>query len=190
MIEQDEVIKNAEKYFATADKYGFMTESLQNLLGVDFIAAPASTTTKAFSAYEGGLIKHILCVTKYAVHLNGTLPTKMQVDKASLVKVCLLHQIGKAKLFMGDKPSKWHQDNLGKMYDYNNDLVSMTVGERSTYYCMANEVNLEEDEYQAIVNYSKIDEDDKQSKWHTSTIGKLLRLAVEMAIMEAKHEEA
>jgi len=182
-ITKEQAIKNAKKYFSTGEKYGFMTEKLQNLLGVEFIGAPASTRTDLHNAYEGGLIEHLLLVTKYAVSLNGILPEALQVDMNSLVKVCCLHQIGKAKQYV-PKVSKWHNDQ-GIMYDFNDNQISMRVGERSAFYALDCGVTLTEDEFQAIVNHDKGDED-KQSKWHSNPLAIILKQANELAIMEEK----
>ena len=72
------------------------------------------------------------------------------------------------------------------MYEFNEDLVSMRVSERSAYYTMKFGVNLTEEEYQSIVNYDKTD-DDKQSKWYGSTLSTILRMANELAIIECKN---
>ena len=72
------------------------------------------------------------------------------------------------------------------MYEFNEDLVSMRVSERSAYYTMKFGVDLTEEEYQSIVNYDKTD-DDKQSKWYGSTLSTILRMANELAIIECKN---
>jgi hypothetical protein len=159
-----------------------MTEELSTFLSDSMISAPASTMKDLNNAFEGGLIDHTLRVTKYAVSLNDVLPDALKIDLPSLIKVCCLHQIGKAHLFKPNE-SEWHRDNLGKMYEYNNELVSLKVGERSAYYAQAYGVKLSEVEYQAIVNYEKTDYD-KQSKWHTEPLGVILRMANRLAIME------
>lgn len=181
---KDKVMKNAKKYFSTGEKYGFMTEELQNFLGVDFVQAPASTRTDLHNAYEGGLIEHLLLVTKYAININEILPETQQVELKSLIKVCCLHQIGKAKLYT-PHTSDWHR-NKGMLYEFNEDLVSMRVGERSAYYATKFGVELTEDEFQAIINHDKTD-DDKQAKWHSSMLGVVLRQANELAIMDEKN---
>lgn len=179
----EKVLKLTKKYFDTAEKYGFMNDSLMEFLGQDFIKAPASTATNLHNAYEGGLIEHLLLVTKYGVNINSMLPETLKVDNASLIKVCLLHQIGKARLY---KPldSKWHNDR-GMMYEFNEDLVSMRVGERSAHYAVSNGISLTEEEYQAIINHDK-DDTDKQAKWHSNILGVILRQANELAIIEEK----
>jgi len=183
-LTKDKVVKNAKAYFSRGEKYGFMNEELQNFLGTDFIAAPASTREDLHNCHEGGLIEHLLLVTKYAVGINELLPEDQQVDINSLIKVCCLHQIGKAHLY---KPhtSDWHRGK-GILYEFNEDLVSMRVGERSAYYATNYGIELSEEEYQAIVNHDKTD-DDKQAKWHSNMLGVILRQANELAIMHEKN---
>jgi hypothetical protein len=184
-LTKDKVTKNAKKYFSTGEKYGFMTEELQDFLGLNFITAPASTRTDLHNCYEGGLIEHLLLVTKYAVGINEILPEAQQVSLNSLIKVCCLHQIGKSNLYTPHK-SDWHRGK-GILYEFNEDLVSMRVGERSAYYATNNGVDLTEEEYQAIVNHDKTD-NDKQAKWHSNMLGVILRQANELAIMDEKNK--
>lgn len=182
MITEDKILKNTEKYFKTAEKFGFMNDNLLDFLGQDFIKAPASTRSDLHNAFEGGLISHLLTTTKYAISINNVLPEALRVEQSSLIKVALLHQIGKAKLY--SEEDKWHQDR-GMMYKFNNELTSMSVGERSTIYALSNGVELSEEEFQAIINYDK-DDSDKQAKWHSCTLGVILRQANELAILEEK----
>ena len=41
-IEQEKIVSNIKKYFDTANKIGFMTDKLAELLGEEFMKAPAS----------------------------------------------------------------------------------------------------------------------------------------------------
>lgn len=186
-LTKEQVTKNAKKYFSTAEKYNFMNDDLMEFLGEEFIAAPASTRTDLHNAYEGGLIDHLLTVAKYAVGLNNLLPETDQVSMESLLKVSLLHQIGKANLYV-ENDSQWHRER-GMMYEFNDTLVSMSVGERSIYYATNYGIKLSEEEYQAILNYDK-GGDDKQAKWHTSTLGIVLRQANDLAILEEKNKNS
>lgn len=183
-LTQEKVAKNARKYYATLEKYGFFNDGLVEILGEDFIKSPASTREDLHNAFEGGLIDHLFKVAKYAVLINKTLPEALQVDETSILKVSLLHQIGKAGLYI-KKVSDWH-NKQGIFYDFNNELVSMKIGERSIYYLTKVGISLSEEEFQAIVNYDK-ETDDKQAKWHTNTLGVLLRQANELAIIEEKN---
>lgn len=181
MLSPEVIASNTKKYFKSAEAYGFMNNELMTFLGMDFIKAPATSMADLHNSFEGGLIDHLLKVTKYAVGINEYHPVKL--EKASLVKVCLLHQIGKAKIYT-PCTSEWHIKNQGKNYDYV-DVVSMRVGERSAYYAMSYGIKLTEEEYQAIVNFDK-DDTDKQAKYHTTWLGELLRIANTMAIAEEK----
>lgn len=183
MLKKEQIVKNTKKYFQTATDLEIMNDELTNFLGEDFVKAPASTMKNLHNAFEGGLIDHLLNVTKYAVNINNSLPEDEKVDQKSLIRVCLLHQIGKAKLY---KPceSEWHRTNQGKMYEFNNDLVSMRVCERSLYYVLTHGIKLTEEEYSAIIMFDK--NDDKMAEYHNSTIGDILKSASIFAIKNEK----
>jgi hypothetical protein len=186
MLTEDKIKKNIALYIETGEKYGFMTEELTDFLGVAIMTAPASTNFDYYNAFKGGLVDHMLRTAKYAVNINKLLPEHMQVTVESLVKVSLLFQIGKTFMFLPN-PSQWHRENQGKMYEFT-DMVSMKVGERSVMYAANYGVKLTEEEYQAILNYDKLDVD-TQAKFHTSTLGVILRQASDLAIMEEKQKE-
>lgn len=182
-LEKEKILANAKKYFDTATKLGFMNEEFSNFLGNTFVGAPASTMESLHNAFEGGLIDHSLRVAKYAVLFNNALPAEDQVDQTSLLKVCLLHQVGKANLY---KPctSEWHRKNQGKMYEFNEDIVSMRVSQRSVYYAMSNGVKFTEEEVAAIYMFDAVD--DKMAEYHNSNLGDLLKMANLFAIKNEK----
>ena len=181
---KERILKNKEKFNKTNETYNILSENLLEFLGEDLYSAPASNMESMYNAFPGGLIDYILTVTKYGINLNDILPESQRVDKKSIIRVCFLHQLGKVKLYKFCE-SEWHRKNQGKMYDFNEDLVSMRVGERSAYYSLRYGVELSDEEYQSILNYDKTD-DDKQSKWYGSTLSTILRLANELAIIECK----
>jgi hypothetical protein len=182
-LTQEKIVSNTKKYFETANKHGFMSDELMSFLGESFIKAPASTMDSLHNAFEGGLIDHLLRVAFYAVRFNNALPEDKQVNQSSLLKVCLLHQIGKAKLYLPCE-SEWHRKNQGKMYEFNNDLVSMRVSERSLYYAMNNGIKFTEEEYSAIIMFDKTD--DQMAQYHNSTLGELLKMSNVFAV---KHDK-
>ena len=184
MLESKKIVSNTKKYFTTAEEMGFMTDELMNILDKDFVGAPASTHLDLHNAFEGGLVDHLLRTTKFAISLNAALPDNLQSKKESIIKVCFLFQIGKAHLFVPNL-SIWHKEKQGKMYEYNEELVSMGIGERSLYYALKAGVSLTEEESQAILNAAK-DDSDKQAKFFTSPLGVLLKQANEWAIIEEK----
>ena len=181
---KDKILKNKQTFLEKNELYGILSKELLDYLGEDLLTAPASTMKSLHNAFPGGLIDHVLKTTKYAIGINKLLPNNMSVDAQSIVKVCFLHQIGKTFLYKWCE-SEWHRNNQGKMYDFNEELISMKVGERSVYYAMKYGIKLSEEEYQSIVNYDK-PEDDKQSKWYGSTLSTILKQANELAIIEEK----
>ena len=182
---KEKIEKNKKKLYSTNEKYNIFTKELLKFLGDDFITAPASTMKSLHNAFPGGLIDHTILTTKYAMDINLSLPENIRVENESLIKVCFLHQIGKSFIYKLCE-SDWHRKNQGKMYEFKDDMVSMRVGERSAHYALSYGVTLTEEEFQSIVNYDKPD-DDKQARWHSSTLGIILRQANDLAIIEEKN---
>lgn len=182
-LSKEKIIANSKKYFETAYNNGFMTDELMQFLGEEFITAPASSMVSYHNAFEGGLIDHLLRVAAYAIKINNALPEEDKVNQTSLLKVCLLHGIGKAKLYT-ECVSEWHRINQGKMYEFNQNLVSMRIGERSAFYAMSNGVKLTEEEYAAILFFDKTD--DRLSDFHNSMLGELLKMGSVLAIKHLK----
>lgn len=153
MLTEEKIKKNAQKFNETGVKYGVVNDELITLLGVDFITTPCTTTTKLYGAYDGGLIQHILNVTKHAISVNNSLPENKQVSKEAIIRVCLIHQIGKVNMY-SEQTSQWHKDNKGEMYKFNEESLSMSTSERSVFYALKSGINLTEDEVYAIFNYN------------------------------------
>jgi hypothetical protein len=182
-LSKEKIEANTKKYFSTAEKYNIMTPELIEFLGVDFISAAASTTNKLYNAFEGGLIDHILRVTKHALAINDLLMESKRVDKTSLIKVSLLHQIGKAKIYK-ETEKDW-QRNSGVLYEFKKNLVSMRISERSIHYIYSHNIKLTEEEHTAILHYDLINDD--MTTHYNTVLGDILRMANTMAIMEEKN---
>lgn len=184
MINEETVKRNFEKYTEALEKLSIDTESLYTTLNSNIILAPSSLTTEFYGAFDGGLIDYSMRVANYMVRLNKQFPEDMRLKQDSLLRVALLHAISYSQIMVKNK-SDWHRKNLGKEYEFRNDLVSMTTGERSAKIIVDSGIRLTDEEYQAILNYNK--EDDKQSKYYSSLLGYILKMAITMAIEEGKH---
>lgn len=184
MITKKEQEKNRKIFEATIQKYNLFTDNLKDFLGEAFYEAPASTLTSLHNAFTGGLVDHLIKVAKYGALINEMLPEGVKQEKEAVLKVCFLSEIGKTFQYKVCE-SEWHRKNQGKMYDFNEDLTSMRVGERSAFYALKHGVNLSEVEYQALINFEK-SEDDKQAKWYSSPLTIILKQAIELAIVEEK----
>lgn len=187
MIPQEVIEKNKKSYYGAIKAYNICRmDFIDKMADMDLFITPASTMLSLHNAFPGGLVDHLLRVAGYAVKINEMLPEGLKQTKESVIRVSLLHSIGKVGLYTPCK-SEWHIKNQGKMYEFNESLTSMTVGERSVYYLMSNGNGdmLTDVEYQAILNYDK-DASDKMSEWHTSPLGVILKMAIKLAIMEEK----
>ena len=184
MLDQKGINKNKKIFEMTNEKYHVYSNKLVKFLGESLFTAPASTLLSLHNSFEGGLMDHLIRVAKYAAMFNEILPENMRYPKESILKVSFLCDIGKVFLY---KPceSKWHRENQGKMYEFVEDNVSMKIGERSLFYALSNEVILTEEEAQAILTFDRED-DDKMIRWHSTPLAKVLKTAVEFAIMEEK----
>jgi hypothetical protein len=184
MLSAQQIETNKKKFLETSEKYGVMNAELLAFLGEDIFIAPAAATLDAYGCHPGGLVNHLLKACKYAIQVSDLLPANLQVAKESIIKATLLSQIGKTFLFRPN-PSDWHRKNLGKMYEYNDDLVSMRVGERSAYYALNHGIKLNETEFQAIINSDK-ESDDKMAKFFSADLTNIIKHGVELAILEEK----
>lgn len=92
--------------------------------------APAGMSEDTGNAFPGGLVMHCNKVLglarRLAKMISGTFPS---IDDASLVKVCLLHQIGKTDMFVENDDS-WGLKR-GYKYKFADTEGVLKVGERS-----------------------------------------------------------
>ena len=107
-----------------------------------------------------------------------------KVGVESLLTVCFLHQIGKAKMFV-EQTSQWHKDNKGEKFKFNEELSPMTVTERSVYYALSSGIKLTEDEVYAMYNYNN-DFSFRPLKNEGEKIAAILKIANNLAIYDVK----
>lgn len=180
-----------ELFLEIVRKYDVCTPELLGFLETSgFYTAPASTMTSLHNAFDGGLVDHSIILTRRMLVINDAnskLDVNHRVDPKSVAKVGLLHGIGRSNLYIANK-SEWHRKILGKMYEFNDQLTSMTVGERSIYYISTygGGMKLTEDEYQAILHAEKDDNTDMAVKWHSSILSDLIRDQIKWAIRSEK----
>lgn len=181
-LTQSQITKNKAIFFALNTEHKIFPEELLKFLGESFFTAPASTSSMMNNACEGGLLDDILTVAKYANKINNMLPAHLQQPAISVYKVSLLFGIGKTFAFVPN--TNEYSVKHGKIYEFANNNVAMRVGERSAYYALQY-MKLTEDEYQALVNFDKTEED-IQVKWYGSPLTTILKMAVEWAILDEK----
>lgn len=183
-ITKEKMLKNAKKFNDTGVKYGVINDELLELLGAEFISAPCTTAENMYLYYEGGLVQHLLNVTKYAISVNSSLPEDKQIDNESIIRVSLIHQIGKSKMFLPHS-NDWFIKNRGEHYEFNDELLSLKVGERSVFYALKAGIDLSEDEVFAIHNYNS-DFGSRPLTAKGEKLAALLKAANMIAIMSVK----
>jgi putative nucleotidyltransferase with HDIG domain len=116
------------------------------------ITCPASARTEHHNCFPGGLVEHSLRVMKNSIKIAKALDVKVSADQ--LIVASLFHDIGK----LGDEQddyyveqqSQWHRDK-GMLYDYNPNIVYMTVPQRSVWLMSHFGIKLSKNEYLAIL---------------------------------------
>ena len=175
--------KNFELFIKKVEQCGVNTEKLVELYGEQIRDASFTNMNDNGNAYPGSLVEIVLKkLTPYAVRINELLPDFQKVDKTTLVKVCLLHHIGKAiKLIPND--NQWEVEKRLMTYKYNNELPSIRTGLMSL--SMLNEcgIYLTKEEIEALTINDR-DLTDDQSRFFASAMASIVRMANELTYIE------
>lgn len=142
----------------------------------DFYYAPANPSNNLAGCYPGGLLQHLINVGTYMLKQNEMLPEALQIPKKSIVTVALLHDFGKINLYKINSNDYFRKQ--GKLYEYNNDITSMQIGERSLFY-LQNLITFTEEEFQTIMFYGKTD--DKQAECFGHIMVSMLRNSIKIS---------
>ena len=70
MLSKEQIETNKALFQQTLQGYDLFTPELEEFLGEDLYTAPATTTTSMHGAFPGGLVNHLLSVTKHANTIN------------------------------------------------------------------------------------------------------------------------
>ena len=184
MLSITQLENNQKKFKETNLKYNIFTKELEEFLGDAFYTSPASSSLNMIGCYPGGLLHHIIKSCRYSIKLNEILSDDLKQPVESIVKVVFLCQIGKVFMFKSNENE--YSVKSGKMYDFNDDIIRLSVGERSAYYALKHGVVLNEQEYQAILNINK-ENDDKMARYFSTPLTQIIKNGFELAIMEEKN---
>ena len=178
-------LKNYELYLKKLNQIGIDTEKLANEIG-DKLADATFSINSDNLAYDGALINTVLYkLTPYAIKLNELYPAEIQVDKTSLVKVCLLHHIAKAIRLMPND-NEWEIKNRGLIYKYTPNQPSIRTGLHSLIIAQNCGVQFTAEEAEAMTVNDR-DLSDDQARWHSSLMASIIRQANEMVYLEANN---
>lgn len=183
MEEKETISKNFSLYMEKLDKLGVNTDKLREKYGMSIANGSFTQTNEHGNAYNGSLLEIILRVlTPYAVKLNELLPEERRVDKNSLVKVCLLHHIGKSiNLIPND--NQWEVEKRGFVYKYNQNIPSMKTGLISLSMCNECGIELTMEEIEALTINDRVSTDE-QAKWFSGTMATIVKVANEFTYLQ------
>ena len=183
MITQETKEKNLRLFFGKLNKHGIDTNVLEEIYGEKLFNGTFTNSNEFGNAYEGSLLEIVLKVlTPYAVRINELLPEETRVDKDTLVKICLLHQIAKSiRLIPNDNAWEVEKRNLAFKYDEN--LPSIRTGLHSVSMCFECGIGLSAEEIEAMTVNDR-DLTDDQARWHSSVMASIVRQASELTYIQ------
>ena len=150
-------MKNTEQLVAQLEKYTDIlskvigpepAKDLCETLGERLLMCPRGLTEEAGGS-PGALLEFSLAVAASAKSLSSTYG-----DTKSLVKVSLLHELGKVGDLTNDlfviQESDWHREKLGHVYKYNEDCEKMNIAPRTLWLLSHFGIELTREEWIAI----------------------------------------
>lgn len=150
MKTNEQIFESYQKYIGLIAKYfnECNATEIDSFLGPRLAVAPRGLTNEE-GGYAGGLVDYALRVAKNTKHFASV------VDQKSLVRVALIHELGK----LGDEEneqflyqdSSWHVEKLGQNFKYNDKCEKMTYVHRTLYFVAKFGLKLNTDEWIAIL---------------------------------------
>ena len=182
MITTETKEKNLTLFFKKLSQLGIDTARLEETYGTAIMNGSFTNSNEFGNAYEGSLLEIVLkTLTPYAVKLNELLPDGKRVDKNTLVKICLLHQLAKA-IRLTPNDNAWEIEKRGLVYKYNSDLPSIRTGLHSLIMCQVCGISFSTEEAEAMTVNDR-DLTDDQARWHSSIMATIIRQASELTYL-------
>lgn len=180
--------KNLRLFLGKLHELGVDVTMLDKRYGEKILNATFTNSNEFGNAYEGSLLEIVLKVlTPYAVRLNELLPEEQRVDKNTLVKTCLLHQIAKA-VRMIPNDNQWEVEKRGLVFKYDGNLPSIRTGLHSVSMCFECGIQLTTDEIE-VMTINDRDLSDDQARWHASVMATLIRQANELTYIQINKKQ-
>jgi hypothetical protein len=155
-MDADLIEKNWNKFESLCKRFEDPgLNSLLDTIGERLAMCPFSIKTESPGCYPGGLIDMSLRISASMRKINDTLDESDRLPTAKILKVGLLHEIGKVGDLEHDhfleQDSSWHREKLGQMYKYNENLPKMSYPHRTLYMLQQSSVVLDRDMWEAIL---------------------------------------
>ena len=154
----------------------------------DLLATPCAPTIDSGVAYDGAILFHTIMVWHFASKLLPIYNKIYQVDVKSLVKVIVLHQLGKVNMFTPNNDD-WQVKKLGKVYSFNETNVCLKTGERSKMICGNAGVVFTPEEYEAMSILDKTPEEYENMTKYRNHLSTLLKMSSDLAYSAARERQ-
>ena len=193
------VEKNWENY-ALCLKRASASPEMQKLIGkladAGMAVCPASTKSDLVGSYVGGLVEHSLRTMTYMAKLSSVYGVKDLIDTSTIIKTCLLHDIGKLGVpgvdvmpYYLESKDEWRRNKLGENYSINPDLQHLSVPTMSLMWCSKYGVELTPDEWHAVQSMGQhpgaFDRNDAPIKTET-WVSLMLQSSVKASILKGR----
>lgn len=155
---------------------------LFNEIGDKLKRASFSLKEESGLAFEGSLIFVVLKqLTTLAVKINELQEPSCQVDKNTLVKVCLLQHLYKCIMFV--KTTEEWRIKKGEIFTFNNLNTPLKGSLLTMFLCFKYDIKLTEEEIEAI---SSLDRDDEQIRYRSSPLSTLVRCVNDLILSNGR----
>jgi len=152
MKDTEQLLSQFEKYSGVLKKVigPEPAKDLCESLGERLLMCPRGTTEEN-GGHPGELLAFSLEVASISKSLSKTFG-----NTKSLVKVSLLHELGKVGGLSPDEDlyliqdSEWHREKLGQVYKYNDKCPKMNTAHRSLWLLSHFGIDLSREEWEAI----------------------------------------
>jgi hypothetical protein len=167
-------------------KVGVDCSKLMEKYGDKIKDAPYSSSIEYPGCYKGGLVDIVLKhIAVQAVKLNKILPANIMVNQDTLVKVCLLHQMGKCVSLI-ENDNEWEINSKGKLWKFQDFPFSLRNGQLSLYICQECAIPFNEMEIEAMIVMDRTNGDD-QAKYFSSPLANIIRISNEIVDLYFKN---
>lgn len=155
-MDADSIEKNWNKFDSLCKRFDDPgLNSLLEGLGERLAVCPFSIKTESPGCYPGGLVDVSLRISTAMRKINDTLDESDRLPTSKILKVGLLHDLGKVGDLEQDhfleQDSSWHREKLGQLYKYNENLPKMSYAHRTLYLLQGSGVVLDQDAWEAIL---------------------------------------
>lgn len=152
----EEKTKNFEIFKENLKKAGADSIINDESFAKELMVATCALSEDTGCAYDGALVAHVNLTIQIAQRLAKMVSASLPVNEISLVKVCCLQHISKAKMFTVNI-DEW-QIKHGKPYTFAlNSEGSLKMGDRSLQMATSMGITFNESEWEAMKCMDKMD---------------------------------